>query len=211
MAEEGTINFAYELTTPASPLLDPAATAQLSAWRSILRDLDLLGQHPDRYNGYGYGNISVLDGQGQIIVTASQTSAAPELSASDLTRITGVSFERFWLDAEGSQPPSSETLTHAMCYASDARLRAVVHVHCPEIWNHAEALSLPATPPDVAYGTPAMASAVHQLIERYQTRPLVFVTPGHEDGVFACGAELGLTTSSLITVLARARQAERSS
>ncbi len=184
-----------------------AVCAEIGAWRSILRDLQLLGQEPGRYGGFGFGNISVRDTEEdeQIIITASQTSGSLEFSAEHLTRITGVNFRRFWVDAEGHQPPSSETVTHAMLYAADKRISAVIHVHSPQIWDNAAPLGLPTTGEDVAYGTPAMVEAVRALLEEHQSRPMVFATLGHEDGVFSVGHTLRDAGVALITVLARAR------
>ena len=57
---EGTIRFAYG----QNPLTRPrpsAALSDLDAWRRILVDLGLVGQRDDRYDGYGYGNISARD------------------------------------------------------------------------------------------------------------------------------------------------------
>ena len=207
---EGTIHFAYELKPPQGPVLDPEPLRELSAWRSVLRDLQLLGQTPERYEGYAYGNISLRtsDAADGMVVTASQTSGLADVSQSDLTRISAVSFERFWVEAEGEAPPSSEALTHAMLYAADSRIRAVVHAHCPEIWQHAATLNLPATHESVGYGTPEMVKAVQELLNQHQSRPLVFVTRGHEDGVFACGHGLRDAAILLISVLARARAEE---
>ncbi len=209
--DEGTIRFAYNLTAPTSDLLSAESFAALAAWRSMLRDLHVLGQDTNRYGGFGFGNISMREPDSpSLVITASQTSGEASFGADSLTRLDAVNFDRFWVEAVGHQPPSSEALTHAMVYASDARIRAVLHVHSPAIWRHAEALALPCTDAQTAYGTPAMVGAVQELLTSQQTRPLVFVTLGHEDGVFACGADLQLAGTRLLAVLARARQLELS-
>ena len=62
MAEtEGTIKFAYDLQAPETPMLDDAAIGPLRAWRTVLRRLGMLGQEKARYDGYGFGNMSVRD------------------------------------------------------------------------------------------------------------------------------------------------------
>ena len=209
--DEGTIRFAYNLTAPSGDLLPADAFAALAAWRSMLRDLRILGQDAGRYGGFGFGNISVRAPDApSIVITASQTSGEASFDVRCLTRLDAVNFERFWVEAVGDQPPSSEALTHAMIYASDPRIRAVLHVHSPAIWRHANTLALPCTDAETAYGTPAMVGAVQELLTSHQTRPLVFVTLGHEDGVFACGADLQHAGTRLLAVLARARQLELS-
>ena len=207
---EGTIQFAYELTPGDGVDLTPEAFADLDAWRSILCDLALLGQTPEKYGGYAYGNLSLRDpDQDQFTITASQTSGEPNLLNEHLVKITHCNLQRFWVDAIGSEPPSSESLTHAMIYAADARIRCVFHVHSTVIWQHREALRLPETPADVSYGSPAMIQAVNELMENNQSRPLTFATAGHEDGIFACGHSPVECGNLLISYLAKARAAEK--
>ncbi len=199
---EGTIQFAYQLDPPGDPV-EPEILAQLAAWRSIFRQLEILGHHPDRYDGFGYGNLSMKDSDESFIITASQTSGESELTQENLVRITGCNLDRFWVDASGHQPPSSETLTHAMIYQADSRVQWVFHVHSPELWN--AALDLPETPPDVPYGSPQMAEAVNELLSRNVSRPLVFATRGHEDGIFVLGSNARDCGGLLVTYLAKAR------
>ena len=201
---EGVIQFAYTLARPQGPALLPEPFADLSAWRSILRSLDLLGQDPARYDGAGYGNMSLRDDDA-FVVTASQTGADETLTEAMLTRITHCNVERFWVEAEGTQPPSSEALTHGMIYAADPRMRCIFHVHSPELWQQRDALNLPATAADVGYGSPQMSAAVSALLDEFQSRPLVFATAGHEDGIFACATNPRDCGGLLVTYLAKAR------
>lgn len=166
----------------------------------------MLGQSASRYGGLGFGNLSVRDRDrpGEFLITASQTAAAPALADEDLVRITHSNPARFWVDARGHQPPSSETLTHAMIYQADITIGWVFHVHCPEIWQQAGELGLPVTGEQVPYGSAAMVEAVSGLLSAHDTRPLVFATLGHQDGIFACGASADETGGALMSVLARA-------
>ena len=203
-AAEGVIQFAYTLERPQGPALEPEAFADLSAWRSILQSLSLLGQDPDRYEGAGFGNMSLRDGEA-FVVTASQTGGEPTLDGEMLTRVTHCNVERFWVEAEGTQPPSSESVTHGMIYAADPRLKCVFHVHSPELWGAREALHLPQTNADVGYGSPQMSTAVATLLNENQSRPIVFATAGHEDGIFSCAANPRDCGGLLVTYLAKAR------
>ncbi len=208
--QEGTIQFAYELTANEAAALDADRFAELAAWRSILFELELLGQHRERYDGFAYGNLSCRNGalseqSHEFVITASQTSGAPALSQEHLVRITHCNLERFWVEAEGCEPPSSETVTHAMVYAADPKLRCVFHVHSPLIWQQRAALKLPETAAEVSYGSPAMCQAVADLMAEFQSRPLTFATAGHEDGIFACGHNLRDTGGLLVSYLAKAR------
>lgn len=204
--QEGVIHFAYELKPAASAVADPALFGQLKAWREVLVRLDMLGQTPDRYQGHGFGNVSGRDPDrpGEFVITSSKTGGVTQLTQAHLTRISGYNLERFWVDAVGEAPPSSETLAHAMIYAADARIGWVFHAHSPEIWGHAEELALPCTDPAVAYGSHEMVSASAQLLAEFQSRPLVFATLGHEDGIFACGPTARDTGGLLVSYLAKA-------
>ena len=203
---EGTIRFAYALEPPADAVAEQHVLRTMAGWRAVLKRLCLLGQHPDRYGGLGFGNLSARDRErpGEFVITASQTAGAPALTDEDLVRITHSNPARFWVDATGHQPPSSETLTHAMIYHADPAIRWVFHVHCPEIWHMAGELDLPGTAEDVPYGSPAMTEAVGELLASHETRPMVFATLGHQDGVFACGATADEAGSALVGLLARA-------
>ncbi len=202
---EGTIQFAYRLESAGGAPAGARLLGALLAWRSVLRRLQLLGQAPDRYDGFGYGNLSAraTDATGEFIITASQTSGDDWLGADGLCRISSFDLERFRVTAQGARPPSSESLTHAMIYAADPAIAWVFHAHSPEIWRQARNLGLPATASGVAYGSPAMAAAVADLLATHRKRPLLFVTPGHLDGVFACGATADAAGKLLVEYLAR--------
>jgi len=203
-AEEGAIRFAYGLAPLAGAALPLDLFTEMRAWRRICKRLGLLGRDPRRYGGLGFGNLSVRDPTDptRFVITASQTGAARDLRAGDLVRINECSLARFWVDAEGRKPPSSETLTHAMVYAADPAIRWVFHVHSPDLWRSTARFALPCTGAAVPYGTRAMADAVAGLMRDLPTRPLVFTTLGHEDGVFACGADARSTGLALVERLA---------
>ena len=202
---EGTIRFAYALETPAGPVADGDTVDTVCGWRGVFRRLGLIGQDPDRYGGLGFGNLSSrdVDRPDEFIITASQTAGAAELTNEHLVRVVHSNPGRFWVDAVGHQPPSSESLTHAMIYRADRTIDWVFHVHGPEIWQRHDALALPATAESVPYGSPAMVEAVARLLAEHVQRPVVFVTLGHQDGVFACGSSADATGSALVSLLAR--------
>lgn len=66
-------------------------------------------------------------------------------------------------------------------------------------------LELPQTGADVPYGSPAMAAAVSAIIDGAESEPQIFATAGHEDGVFACGADPHATGAALVALLGRAQ------
>ena len=202
---EGVIRFRYSLRPPAAPF-DGETLAVLNAWRRILRGVGLLGQTPTRYDGYGFGNVSAREGgaNGAFLITGTQTGALDALQPTAFTRVVGVDLAGFAAEAEGVTAPSSEALTHASIYRADASIRWVFHGHSPDIFAAVQALALPTIAAAVEYGTSEMAGAVAALLAQHPARPLVFVSLGHEDGVFACGADADAVGAGLITTLARA-------
>ncbi len=181
--------------------------AELQSWRSILHRLSLLGQSDDLYEGFAYGNLSMRrpDMGISFLISATQTGGLEHTAPIDWVFIEHYDLATFKVVAVGQKPPSSESITHAMVYAADTNIAFVLHVHNHDIWRHAAALGLASTGLDTGYGSPALAHEVSRLLIDNPVRPLVFTTPGHEDGVFACGADLGETASALIRLLATAR------
>jgi len=202
---EGVVQFAFD--TSGEPGVDPSP--DLLAWRELMMRLQLIGQQPDRYAGYGFGNLSQRisdeqDKNAEFIISASQSAHLSHENPAAWSTIDVVNFERFWVEARSKQPPSSETLTHAAIYAAEPKANWVLHAHNPEIWRNAKALKLPAIAEHVPYGSMAMTRAVAMLLQTHLSRPLVFVTLGHEDGVFALGATARDTGGLLVSYLSKA-------
>ena len=206
---EGVIRFHYQLEERCEPVLPSRTLDELRAWREIMRRLGLLGQRPDRYQGLGFGNISVRCPQrsAEFVITATQTSGVDVLEDRHLTRVRDHDLTEFRVTAAGPLPPSSESLTHAMIYQLTDGVDAIVHVHSPEIWHRADAIGLPTTPEQVSYGSPAMAQATRKLLEEHRERPLSFATLGHGDGVCACAASVAAAAAALVDQLSRALRA----
>jgi len=183
----------------------------LSAWRHILLRLGLVGQDPARYEGLGFGNLSVRagPGAGTFFITGTQTGGLPELGVEDYALVTACDPIANRIQATGPVRPSSEALTHGAVYRARPECRYVFHVHCPAIWRQAVALGLPATAGGIDYGTPAMAGEFQRLLSG-ESRPdngLIVMT-GHQDGVVAYGDTARSAGSLLVTTLARALAAE---
>jgi L-ribulose-5-phosphate 4-epimerase len=162
--------------------------AELNAYRRKLLELGLVGVDA---NGIGFGNLSIRDGATKnFYITSSATGGIPELTLADCARVVAYDFEKNWLRYEGSAIPSSESLTHAAVYESDAQAGSVIHCHDSKLWaallNHA-----PTSSKAVDYGTPEMASEVTRLfkVTDVQSRK-VLVMAGHEGGIVAFGKDL---------------------
>jgi len=162
--------------------------AELNVRRRKLLDLHLIGVDP---NGIGFGNLSVRDGAtDKFYITGSATGDIQELTVANCARVVACDFERNQVRYEGSALPSSESLTHAAIYESDATAGAVIHCHCSRLWA-AVLNEAPTTSKAAEYGTPEMANEIMQLFTRtnVQSRKIV-VMAGHEGGILTFGKDL---------------------
>lgn len=204
-AAEGVIRFQLDFT-PAPPLQEDRL-AHLRSWRRIALLLGVLGQDPQRYGGYGFGNISRrLSGGGRgFIVSGSQTGHLPDLTGGDWAVVSGWDLAANRVTARGPLRPSSESLAHAALYDQDPGIGAVIHGHSPHIWEWGHRIGLPATPPDAAHGTVAMATAVAACRRRIgDTTRGLFIMDGHEDGIIVFGEDLAGAGLLLVKTLSRA-------
>lgn len=194
----------YLLDYRPSPLPANLDLQPLRDWFQRCRERGLIGRDPTRYDGLAYGNISVRAGDG-FVISATQTGGEPELSPDRLAWVSAFDPGANRLNAGGPAPPSSEAMTHGQIYRALPRVGGVIHVHSPVLWRAADRLSIPATPVDVAYGTPAMADAVDRLLRAVPECPAGLLSMGgHEDGIVAYGSDLDAAGAALLDALARA-------
>ena len=177
----------------------------LIAWRTILYKLGLIGQHPDRYQGLGYGNLSLRcpDNAAEFVISGTQTGHLNQLTVTDFAHVIHTHYQDNHIVSQGLAKPSSEALTHAAVYQAKPELNAVIHVHSSAIWQLTAELQLAATPASVRYGTVAMAEAVSQLLQQ-QADCRIFTLLGHEDGIVSCGRDLDEAGLYLVQTLALA-------
>lgn len=198
--QEGVVKYRLDYTT--TPPVIPASIIELNAWRAVLFRLGLTGQDPRRYDGLAYGNVSIRLGSTAFLISGTQTGGLPRLSAEHYSLVTGFDLEQNLIAAKGPIAPSSEALTHAAVYRCGPGIECVLHVHSPEIWGKAEAIGIPATDRQVAYGTPEMALEVGYLV-RASDSPVIAMG-GHEDGIIAFGGTVEEAAFNLIRCLAKA-------
>lgn len=207
--EEGIIKFDLQYTEADPP--SARTLAELNAWRRILWQLALIGQDPDRYGGYGFGNVSQrippLDaptGKRQFVISGTQTGGLETLGAAHYSRIERYDPQANRVVTEGPVRPSSESLTHGMLYDLDTNIHAILHVHSPHIWQQASALDIPVTDAAVTYGTPEMAQEAGRLFRETDVlHKGIFSMGGHEDGIIAFGTTPGEAGSILLLALAK--------
>jgi ribulose-5-phosphate 4-epimerase/fuculose-1-phosphate aldolase len=162
--------------------------AELNVHRRKLLDLSLIGVDP---NGVRFGNLSVRDRATEnFYITGSATGGIHELTVANCAKVVAFDFERNRVRYEGSALPSSESLTHAAIYESDATAGAIIHCHNSELWG-ALLNEAPTTSKTAEYGTPEMANEIMRLVTRsdVQSRKIV-VMAGHEGGILTFGKDL---------------------
>jgi hypothetical protein len=202
--EEGVIKYQLDFT-PGQPL-DASSLADLIAWQRIMRDLGLLGRDPARYGGLAYGNLSVRVAGNGFVISASQAADQAQPTAQDYCLVTAWDCTGNRLVAQGPARPSSESLTHAALYDADPAIGCIIHGHSPEIWQKREPLGLNSTSPEVAYGTPAMASEMARLYREHGFGGQgALAMGGHQDGIVGFGADPDAAGWALVQLLRRVR------
>lgn len=213
MVAEGVIQFEARHVDASLDEEFAADGAELIGWRNVLFAVGFIGLDPQRYDGVGFGNASVRvppfrgprGQQSAFLITGTQTGAKAALVVDDLALVERWELAHNRVHSRGKTLPSSESMTHGAVYDVVAGARAVLHVHAPVLFQNAARLGLPVTPPDVGYGTPAMAAAVSTLWRDGGLRETrVFAMGGHEDGIVAVGESLDDAGSRLLAVWARA-------
>ncbi len=200
---------------------DPGAIACenfpiIHRWRKYFQKIGIMGRDPHRYDGAAFGNISLRmppyprePGRRRFLVTASQSAGPENFSSAQLAVVQAYNHNKHHASSIGHMPPSSEALTHAALYDADCGVRCVFHVHAPTLWNAHARLGLERTPPDIAYGTIAMAHAVqnlfqHNLGDQFQRKNAgIFSMGGHEDGIITFGRTPTLAGLILLNHLQR--------
>lgn len=206
-AHEGVIKYTleYTLTDP----LPAEGLRELIAWRRVLHLCGLIGQTPDRYAGYGYGNISQRrssDGRKRpFVISGSQTGHLADLTRDHFALVLNSLPAKNYVVARGPVKPSSESLTHGAIYALDTLVGGVIHAHSPHIWRQTALLGIPQTDAAVPYGTPALAEEIGRLFANSDVRQLgILAMGGHEDGIVTFGATVTAAGITLVRYLALA-------
>lgn len=185
MIDEGYIKFNCEwIQTEA---LIKENLDDLNNWRDRLYSLQLIGAYD---NGIGFGNISQRTVKNQFIVSGSATGNLEKLDAKHYSKVIDYSIKKNSLICEGPVKASSESLTHASIYENDPSVKAVIHIHHLELWNHLKD-AIPTTRKEVPYGTPEMAYEIDRLFKMTNVRDQkIIAMAGHEEGIISFGKNL---------------------
>jgi L-ribulose-5-phosphate 4-epimerase len=203
-ASEGVIKFQLDHEVMTLEALEANDVAEINAWRTVFNQTGTIGQVADRYDGYGFGNLSQKTASG-FLISGTQTGFLESTSIADYSEVTRWDSRKNSVSSRGQVSPSSESLTHAVIYEACPEVVAVFHLHSPDIWHGGAELNIPTTSPEIEYGTPEMAEAVYQCV-RGSPLPGILSMGGHEDGIMAYGRTLNETGLLLIRYLVEARR-----
>lgn len=172
------------------------AIQTLQPWRQKLYQKQLVGAYP---NGIGFGNISQrttsipTQASGcrhkppQFIITGTQTGNFADLTAKDYAEVLDCQVDKNYLLCKGLTRASSESMSHYAIYQQLSEVQFVFHTHHLGFWQK-HLHQLPTTHPDVRYGTPEMAAEIQRLLQLESTlEQRIFLTAGHEEGIFTFG------------------------
>ncbi|MEZ4511741.1 MAG: class II aldolase/adducin family protein [Chloroflexota bacterium] len=207
---EGVIKFRLDFAEAAA--LTAVQLAEINAWRKVLVIMGMIGQTPERYDNYGFGNISrrltAADLPGYdhpFVISGTQTGGVADLLPEHYATVLWCRPAENHVSAQGPMRPSSESMTHGVVYESDSRINWVFHAHDPYIWQQRVALGLPTTADDVPYGSPEMSAEVGRLFRETDVAQRgIFAMGGHVDGIVTFGATAEEAGSVLLSQLASA-------
>jgi ribulose-5-phosphate 4-epimerase/fuculose-1-phosphate aldolase len=197
---EGTIKFTVENRRIGPPLV-LEGYQDIEAIRDKLWQQRLIGH--DELAKVGYGNISRRRSGGGFVISGTQTGHKAKLDGSDYVVVDEWDFARNSVSCTGPCLPSSEALSHAALYQRPD-VGGVIHVHSRVLWSALIQGGAISTEEDIAYGSEALYRRLAELAGsglgselaesdtagKMPDLPLVIVTKGHQDGVFAAGSDL---------------------
>lgn len=196
MGEKGVIKFNCHWIR--SEPISREALGDMKRWRDRLYRLGMIGADE---NGIGFGNLSIREpGSDRFIITGSGTGKFKSLSGNHYTRVVDFDFKSNALTCRGPVKASSESLTHAAVYVSDATIQAVIHIHHMEMWKRLLD-HMPTTSRDAEYGSPEMVDEVMGLFRDTDVREKkILIMGGHEEGLVAFGRDLEEAGTALLRV-----------
>lgn len=213
MEREGIIKYQLQHSHGLLPACALCEIDKLSFWQKKLKFLEMIGGNdPQRYQGLGFGNLSARtsnnyeDAQAHsFVITGSQTGHLSHLAIDHFAWVSHFSIADNELISSGPMIPSSESLTHAVIYATCSAVRYIFHVHSPLIWNHYDVLQIPLTDPKYSYGTQGIAWAIREKIEEHSLKYFgLLAMGGHRDGVIIFGNSASLIGEQLCILHHRA-------
>lgn len=174
--DEGYVKFTNAHQFAAIPVEVPEVLINM---RNMLHRGSLIGMYAD---GIGYGNISMRVDAHRFLISGTQTGAMFPANAEHFCLVTDARISENKVSSIGPVAASSESMTHAACYAAASEIQMVIHVHHAGMWQYF-LHQAPTIAEDIPYGTPAMAEALFAHVCALGSTGCAY-TAGHTDGIF---------------------------
>ncbi|MCF7861937.1 class II aldolase/adducin family protein [Candidatus Woesearchaeota archaeon] len=169
---------------------------ELNDVRTRLHKLGLIGMYDD---GIGYGNISMrIKGSDQFITTGTATGNFEILNEEQYCEVTSFDIEMNIVHCTGKIEASSESMTHGAVYLANKKIGCVIHIHHLGLWEYMLKEGYPKTPKKAEYGTPEIALASKEVVEKIGLEAGIFVMEGHKEGIVAYGPDLKSAEKTLM-------------
>lgn len=209
---EGVIKFRMDFAVAEA--LTAVQLAELNAWRKVMVIMGMIGQTPERYDNYGFGNISrrlsaaeMPGWEHPFVISGTQTGGIADLTPEHYATVLVCRPAENFVIAQGPMLPSAESMTHGVVYEQNKGITWVLHAHDPYIWQQRQPLNVPTTADDVAYGSPEMSAEVARLFRETDVAQRgIFAMGGHVDGIVTFGATAEEASGVLLRYLAAAIQ-----
>jgi L-ribulose-5-phosphate 4-epimerase len=187
MKSEGYIKFNLDWKE-SGPVITAEEFIALNTWREVLYKLDMIGVNDE---GFGFGNISVRkDRTRNFYITGSATGSIVSLGEEHYSLVTGFDINSNSLSCTGPVKASAESLSHAAVYSTLPEINAVMHIHHHVFWINL-LKKVAATPENIEFGTPEMATAIQELLCREGVKERrVIVMAGHPGGILFFGKHI---------------------
>jgi ribulose-5-phosphate 4-epimerase/fuculose-1-phosphate aldolase len=218
--DEGYVKYHCDYTEEA--IEEPPGFEALDAARTKLHDLGLIGVLPSRVadrrsadaapgramegaplSGVGFGNVSIRVDDELFLISGTATGAVRDLGFRGYSLVTACDIKANKLSCRGPARASSESMSHWAVYSACAGAGCVIHIHNRRIFDGLLAEKAPATPREAAYGTPEIALAIADLVQRLARDRGSLVMAGHDEGVIAWGPSVEDTLNIVIELFAK--------
>jgi len=194
--DEGYIKFQCHWEQKGIDIIDEVFD-ELNHYRSELFKLGLIGAYPD---GIGFGNISTRLDNNQFLISGSATGNISVLNRSHYAIVNDYNIEANEVYCMGETKASSESMSHAALYESDANIKAIIHIHNLDLWQKLKK-DYPVTPDDISYGTPEMAYSIMDVYKQSELSiKKLLVMLGHKEGIISFGGNVKEAFKNLVTL-----------
>ncbi len=176
--------------------------ADLVAARNHLYQLGLIGEYADIH--IGFGNVSKkLENDHQFLISGTATGGIVTVNEAHFCIVEGFDIANNSVSCTGPVTASSESMTHAMLYACDDAIGAVLHVHHRSFWESLLG-KVPTSLEEVAYGTPAMALEMQRLMTTTDLpEKKILAMGGHPEGIISIGCDVQEALATLLQYFAK--------